>query len=169
MDKEPIAILIDIIKRYMSLNNNQIWQYNQEINIANNENLYIVLHYLSSVAVSSVSKFELVEIDEEEVGQEVIFSTTKELYRVEIASFDRSAILRKEEVLHSIKAGYSQEMQAEHGFRIFPLTNFNNVSTLKGGKMLNRFMMDLNLLVSRKSVREVDYYNNFPFELNSNP
>jgi hypothetical protein len=167
MDKEPIEIVIDIIRRYMGLSNQQIWQYNLQKDVANNKNLYIILHYLSSVAVSSVSKFELIEIDEEEVGQEAIFSTTKELYRVEIASFDRSAILRKEEVLHSIKAGYSQEMQAEYGFRIFPLTNFNNVSTLKGGKMLNRFMMDLNLLVSRKSVREIDYYDNFPFELNS--
>lgn len=166
MNKEPIAILIDIIRRYMSLDNNQIWQYNQQINIANKESIYIVLHYLNSVPVSSVSKYE---IDEEDVGHETIYSTTKELYRVEVASFDRSAILRKEEVLHAIKAGYSQEMQAEYGFRIFPLVNFNNVSTLEGGRMLNRFMMDLNLMVSRKSIRELDYYDNFPFELNPNP
>jgi len=165
MDKEPIAILVDIIKRYMDLDNTQIWQYNQEIDIENNNALYVVLHYMTSTPISSNSSFKI----EDGIGYETIASMSKEFYRIEVASYDRSSIQRKEEILHALKAGYSQEMQARYGFRLFPLLNINNASVLKGGKMLNRFMIDVSSIVTKKTVRQADYYTNFPYQLYPNP
>jgi len=169
MDKEPAAILVDIVRTYMSLQNNQVWQYNQEINIADSQSLYVVVHYLTSIPLSSVSNFEVVTVDDEEIGREIISSMSKEIYSIEIASFDRSAILRKDEIIQALKAGYSQNQQAQYGFRIFPLpVTFNNVSRQVGGAMLNRFMIDIALMVTRSSTRDLDYYTNFPFQLISN-
>lgn len=167
MDKEPAAILVDIVRTYMSLQNNQVWQYNQEVNIANSEGLYVVIHYLTSIPISSSTSFE---VDEDDVGHETVSSMSKEIYSVEIASFDRSAILRKDEIIQALKGGYSQNQQAQYGFRIFPLpVTFNNVSRQVGGNMLNRFMIDVALMVTRSSTRALDYYTNFPFQLTSNP
>ena len=166
MDKEPAAILVDIVRTYMSLQNNQVWQYNQEVNIANNEGLYVVIHYLTSIPINSSTYFE---VDDEDVGHETVSSMSKEIYSVEIASFDRSAITRKDEVIQALKGGYSQNQQAQYGFRIFPLpVTFNNVSKQVGGNMLNRFMIDIALMVTRSSTRELDYYTNFPIQLTPN-
>lgn len=166
MDKEPAAILVDIVRTYMSLQNNQIWQYNQEINIANTLNPYVVIHYLTSIPISSSTSYE---VDENDIGHETVFSMSKEIYSIEIASYDRSAILRKDEIIQALKGGYSQNQQAQYGFRIFPLpVTFNNVSKQVGGNMLNRFMIDIALLVTRSSVRELDYYTNFPTQLTPN-
>ena len=166
MDKEPIAILVDIIRTYMALPNNQIWQYNQEVNIANTLNPYVVINYLTSIPLGSSSSFE---VDEEQVGHETISSMSKEIYSIEIASYDRSAILRKDEIFQALKGGYSQNQQAQYGFRIFPLpVTFNNVSRQVGGNMLNRFMIDVALMVTRSSTRELDYYTNFPYQLTPN-
>lgn len=165
MDKEPIAILVDIVKNYMSLPNNQVWQFNQEIDMANNRNLFVVIHYLSSIPLSSSSSFEVVDT----VGRETISSMSKEIYSIEIGSFDRSAISRKEEILQALKGGYSQNQQAEYGFRIFPLpVTFNNVSRKVGPNMLNRFMIDVALMVTRSTTKNIDYYTDFPYQLTPN-
>lgn len=166
MDKEPAAILVDIVRTYMSLQNNQIWQYNQEVNITNSEGLYVVIHYLTSIPINSSTYFE---VDEDDVGHETVSSMSKEIYSIEIASFDRAAILRKDEIIQALKGGYSQNQQARYGFRIFPLpVAFNNVSNQVGGNMLNRFMIDIALMVTRSSTRELDYYTNFPIQLTPN-
>jgi hypothetical protein len=166
MDKEPAAILVNIVRTYMSLQNNQIWQYNQEINIPNTLNPYVVIHYLTSIPISSSSSFE---VDEVNIGHETVSSMSKEIYSIEIGSFDRSAILRKDEIIQALKGAYSQNQQAQYGFRIFPLPiTFNNVSNQVGGNMLNRFMIDIALMTTRTSIRVLDYYTNFPIQLTSN-
>jgi len=167
MDKDPAAILVDIVRTYMSLQNNQIWQYNQQVNIANNESLYVVIHYLTSIPLSSSSSFE---VGAGNTGYETVSNMSKEIYSIEIASYDRSAISRKEEIIQALKGGYSQNQQAKYGFRVFPLpVTFNNVSRQVGGNMLNRFMIDIALMVTRSSTRVLDYYTNFPFQLTPNP
>lgn len=167
MDKEPIAILVDIIRTYMGLTNDQVKQYNQQNNLPNKEGLYVIVHYLTSVPLSSSSSYS---IDEHGAGYETVSSVSKEIYSIEIASFDRSSIARKDEIIQAIKGGYSQNMQAQYGFRIFPLPiAFNNVSKQSGPNMLNRFMIDIPLMVTRSSTRTLDYYDNFPYELTPNP
>jgi hypothetical protein len=166
MDKEPIAILVDIIRTYMSLRNNQVWQYNQEINIGNNQDLYVVVHYLTSIPVNSSTNYE---VDEDDVGHETVSSMSKEIYSLEIASYDRSSILRQNEIIQALKGAYSQNQQARYGFRIFPLPiTFNNISRKVGPNMLNKFMIDIALMVTRYSTRELDYYDNFPIQLTPN-
>lgn len=166
MDKEPAAILVDIVRTYMSLQNKQIWQYNQEVNIADSEGLYVVIHYLTSIPINSSASFE---VDEANIGHETIFNMSKEIYSIEIASYNRSAILRKEEIIQALKGAYSQNQQAQYGFRIFPLPiAFKNISSQIGGNMLNRFMIDVALMVTRSSTRVLDYYTNFPIQLTSN-
>lgn len=166
MDKEPIAILVDIVKTYMSLENNQVWQYNQEVNIANTLNPYVVIHYLASIPINSSTSYE---VDEDDVGHETVSSMSKEVYSIEIASYDRSSINRKDEIIQALKGAYSQNQQARYGFRIFPLpVAFNNLSRQVGGNMLNRFMIDVALMVTRSSTRTLDYYDNFPIQLTPN-
>lgn len=166
MDKEPAAILVDIVRTYMSLQNDQIWQYNQEVNIANTLSPYVVIHYLTSIPINSSTYFE---VDEDDVGYETVSTMSKEIYSIEIASYDRSAINRKDEIIQALKGGYSQNQQAQYGFRIFPLpVTFNNVSRQVGGNMLNRFMIDVALMVTRSSIRELNYYTNFPIQLTPN-
>jgi hypothetical protein len=163
MDKDPAAILVDIIRTYMSLDNNQIWQYNQEVNIKNNESLYVVIHYLTSTPISLYTSYE---VNSNDIGYETVSNINKEIYSIEIASYNRNAILRKDEIIQALKAAYSQNLQAYYGFRIFsvPVT-FNNVSSRVGGNMLNRFMIDVALIITKSSKRQLSYFNNFPVQL----
>ncbi len=166
MDKDPAAILVDIIRTYMSLDNSQIWQYNQEVNIKNDPSLYVVIHFLAKIPINSSTSYI---VDGQDIGYETVSSMSKEIYSVEIASYDRSAISRQDEVIQALKGGYSQNLQAQYGFRIFPLpVTFNNVSSQVGGNMLNRFMIDVALMVTRSSTRQLDYYSNFPIQLTPN-
>jgi hypothetical protein len=171
MLKEPAAVLVDIIRQYMGLDNEHIWQYNSLKVIPNNKDLYVVVHYLTSAPYSNNSKLVVDNEVDPPVATETITTQTKEYYTIEIASgIARTAISRKEEIVAALKGAYSQQKQYENAFRIFPLSNrIINVSRQEGGSMLNRFMIDIAVLATYETSREVSYYDNFPYTFTSNP
>lgn len=166
MLKDPAAILVDIVRNYMVLTNDQIWQYNNKKIEPNNTSLFVVVHYLGSKPYSTNSEFELDQTQDPPVGIETTFVQTMEFFRIEICSADRVAQARKEEIAAAMSASYSQNQQLLYGFKIFSVSeNFMNVSIKDGGSMLNRFMIDVSLMAWKSFTRNVDYYDNFSYEL----
>lgn len=171
MDKDPAAILVDIVRTYMGLTNDQIWQYNNPKVIPNNTGLYVVVHYLTSKPYSTNTDFEVDETDPlNPVGKEKVFVQTKEYFRIEIGSASREANTRKEEIAASMASSYSQTQQETYNFRIFPVSNhFVNISKQEGGSMINRFVVEVCLLACYSYEKNVPFYDQFSATLTPNP
>ena len=170
MDLTPAEILVSIISQYMNLSTDQIWQYNSLKQLPPNNTLFVVVHYVASKPpLCNNSSFYVDTNVVPNVGYETIEKQSEEYYRIEIASSDTQAQLRKDEIVMALEWAYSQYLQTKYSCRIFPMSDaINNVSRQDGAAMLNRFMVDVKVLSWQSITKVVDYYDSFPYSLNSN-
>ena len=160
MLEEPIAILIDIIKTQMGLDQQQIWQFNSGKVIPNTSGLFIVVEYLASKPYSTTSEYQMNDLDQYE---EITTVRTQEMYSISIFSKDLSARRRKEEILTALASVYALQKQELYGFKIARVAErINNVSVQDGGSMLNRFVIDTKVLAWYKTTKTIDYYDRYP-------
>lgn len=82
MNREPILILGDIIKDFMTLNDDQIYIYNQDFNPTNSSTLFITLGFNNSVNYSSINRFN------PDTEQQELSINMKESYSINVYSKD---------------------------------------------------------------------------------
>ncbi len=172
MLKEVPAILVDIVRNFLGLTNDQVWQYDGLKILPNDRSLWAVVHYLTSKPYSTTSQFEVDNTDPDHpLGKETTFVQTEEFYRIEVASaISRNAQSTIPLVAAAMSASYSQMQQAIYNFRIFPVSeSFINVSRIDGGAIINRFMIEVRVMASYSITKTVDYYDSFPYTLSPNP
>ena len=159
MNKEPVAILIDIIRTYLNLTNDQIWQYNQARVIPNTSGSFVVVSYEASKPYSTSRNYSI-------VGTNYLETTTlqaEEMYSIEIFSRDSSARLNKEQIILALASNYSIQQQELYNFRIASVAErINNISSQDGGSMLNRFVIDTRLITWYQNTQSVNYFNRYP-------
>jgi hypothetical protein len=161
MNREPIKIIGDILKNFMSLTDDQIWIYNQDFKIPETRGLFVLLQYNNSKNYSSTNTF-IPAAEGVEVGQQSITSLMKEDYTINVISKNDEARQRKEEVILALSSNFSQDKQGEFQFQIARITNsFVNVSELEGAGMLNRFALNISLLAHYNKTIDTVYYDNF--------
>lgn len=161
MNREPIKIIGDILKNCMSLNDNQIWIYNQDFKIPETSGLFVLLQYNSSQNYSSTNEF-VPAPEGTDTAEENISMLTKEDYTINVISKNDEARQRKEEVILSLNSNYSQNQQGLYQFQIARLSNsFVNVSELEGAGMLNRFAINISLLAHYNKTIDTVFYDDF--------
>lgn len=152
----PIHILREIIKRFMNLDDQQIWLYNQNNRIAPTKGLFVMIQLLSAQPFANNSK-----TGEDGMSEELMLNM-QETYSVNIFSKDDSAAFRNQEVLQALQSQVAKEWQEIFQFKV-PRTssNFVNISELEGAEMLNRYAITISLLTSYYKKNIVDYYDEF--------
>lgn len=165
MNREPILILADIIKNQLTLDNSQVFIYNQDYKLPETSGLFIVLVNDSSEIYSNSSRF----IGDKTNSQEIINYLAREEYSINIMSKNSEARTRKEEVVMAFISNYAKEQQDKYQFKIAQIPNsFTNVSELEGAGMLNRFVINLSILTWKQQINSIPYYNQFTNQTISN-
>ena len=176
MNREPIKILADIIEdcfnksiTYPALTSDQIFIYNQDFKIPEDDRLYIILQYNNTENYSTTNRF--IPADEGVEGaQENIAMLTKEDYTINVISKSDEARQRKEEVILSLNSNFSQDQQGLYQFQIARVSNsFVNLSELEGAGMVNRFAITVSVLAHYDKTMDTTYYDDFTNEIEVDP
>lgn len=157
---DPAILLVcDIIQNQMGLGPNQVYLYNQKINIPTDSLLYIAVGVVSCKPFgnsNAPSDFSGSSLDS---GQSTNFQATLSL---DVFSRDLEALNRKEELIMALYSNYSQQQQELNGFYIARLPmNFLNLSEIDGAAILYRFNISVNIQYQVTKTTAAEYYNTF--------
>lgn len=151
-------IICDIIKDGMSLDESQIWVYNQRREIPQDKKLYVVVSLMSSAPYGNTNKASTDPLVPD--LPETITQYVKESITVNLFSYTTEALERYPEVLGSMMSTYSQRIQEAQALKIYPIpSNVNDVSQVEGPSLLNRMSITLQVLRKYDMILNADYYD----------
>lgn len=148
-------IVCSIIQRCMSLEDDQIWIYNQRRAIPEDTRMYVVVGLVASKTYASTNN-----LDETTGLVDSLSQFVQETISIDVFSYTTEAVERYPDVIGSLKSSYSQQIQELNALRIsqLPLT-VNDVSHVEGPTMLNRISMVFTVLRRYNMLIEADYYD----------
>jgi len=154
---DPLGLFMDIIRSEMGLDADQIYLWDQKINIPNDSRLYIAVSVLSCKPFSNVRKY---------VGsttlKQIQYTNFRAILQVDIFSRGTLALTRKEEVIMAMKSDYAQSQQEVNAFKIGELTtSFNNLSQVEGSAIPYRFNISIPMMYTVSKGKDVKYFNEF--------
>jgi hypothetical protein len=173
MLKEPIIVIIDIIKKYMSLNNNQIYSYSQAYQILPNQ-LNVMVQFMNSKVYGNnkTSQDEILNNQNVVIGlSETITTYIRQEYQIDIFAYDKKdnngktllneAIARHYEVIQALISSYSKEMQSKYAFTIATTPTVLSSTEIEGSEMLKRFTVQVPILTWYSKTTPIQYYDTF--------
>ena len=161
MNREIGLLLCNIIQAELALTSDRIWIYNQAKKIPIDENLFIVVRQINSRVWANRNIPSPILS-----GMNAITTlNTVEEYSIDIASVNAQARQRKEEVILALNSTFSLQQQEKYNFRIALIpTNFLNISSVEGSRMLTRFTINVRVYGVYTKTQAVEYYDNFTHE-----
>lgn len=155
---DVLKTVCDILKVGMNLQDDQIWIYNQKVDIPNDKRLYVVVSLKSETVIGN-------NIEEKDVtsGQdEVIWSNVVSDIGIELFSYNVNALNRRYDVLSSMRSTYSVQKQEELNCNIGrrPIAFFDS-SFLAPSARLYSFYFMYRLTHVENSARPIDFYDDF--------
>lgn len=152
----PIKLFAEIIRKEMGLADDQVFLYNQKINIPKDDRLYIAIGVISNKPFSNTRKM-IGNFETEELSMNV-----KADLSVNIMSKGMDALERKEEVLMSLKSQYAQTQQEANSFHIGVLPqSFVNLSEVEGSAIPYRFNISVPIQYAVRKTKTVAYYDQY--------
>ena len=154
--QSSIALLREIIRSEMELEDEQIAIYNQNWILPKDDGLHLTVQFIGAQPFSNrnwVDPTGAIEV------QDV---SMQEMYQIKIMSRSDVALFRKHEVLMAIASIYSQQIQEENSFKIAPISHgFTDVSEVEGVARLNVYVLTIDVLAWYQKTKSADYYNSF--------
>lgn len=159
--KEPGKILLDVIKTFMGLSDEQIMFTNQKYFIPT-EGIYIVISYVGPSKVLATSS----EIVSDGAGgyRERLSVAMLHMIQIDIMEYGNEARTRKEEIAMALRSIYSQQKQELYQMQIARHPGaFMDTSFLEETQMVTRFTTTvMTSSVNRKEAGTNEYYDTFP-------
>lgn len=161
---DVLKTVCDILKVGMNLDNDQIWLYNQKVDIPNDKRIYVVV---------SLKKEEVfgnnIEFKETNGLDEVIWTNLVSDVGIELFSYNTNALNRRYEVLSSMRSVYSVQKQEELNFNIGRNpTVFLDSSFMSLTARLYSFYYEYRITHVEHSSRPVEYFDKFSKEIKIN-
>lgn len=155
---DVLKTVCDILKVGMNLQDDQIWIYNQKVDIPNDKRLYVVVSMKSETVIGN-------NIEEKNVyeGQdEVVWSNVVSDIGIELFSYNVNALNRRYDVLSSMRSTYSVQKQEELNCNIGrrPVAFFDS-SFLAPSARLYSFYFMYRITHVENSARPIDFYDDF--------
>jgi hypothetical protein len=156
-----INIVAYIIKQGLSLNEDQVWLYNQDYIIPPNPQLSVMIQFAGSQPFGNNNRATPTEAG---MAEEMSLQAREE-YIINIFSKDDSAQQRKEDVILALNSFFATTWQAIGQFKLPRISNsFVNISDVEGPGMLNRFAINIALLTGYYKKSAIDFYDKFSTE-----
>lgn len=151
----PLQLVCDIIESEMGLANDQVYLWNQKVDIPNDSRMYVAIGVLSVKPFGNQNTLD-------SSGKSVQTINTMSTLSIDILSRGPDARDRKEEVLLALASNYSQSQQELNSFHIGKIsTAFVNVSDEQGAALLYRFNISVNIQSMLIKKTPVEYYDDF--------
>lgn len=155
---DVLKTVCDILKVGMNLQDDQIWIYNQKVDIPNDKRLYVVVSMKSETVIGN-------NIEEKNVyeGQdEVVWSNVVSDIGIELFSYNVNALNRRYDVLSSMRSTYSVQKQEELNCNIGrrPVAFFDS-SFLAPSARLYSFYFMYRITHVENSAKPIDFYDDF--------
>lgn len=168
MKSLPEQIIVDILNYEMQMPKDTVFIRDQNFKFNDSGNLNIVVGQIGAPQYigASTHLYEDTEQDPPQI-REIQETVSREDIRIDIMAIDKSAIMRRYEVIAALKSFYSQQQQEINYFRIFSLPNgFLNTSDAEGGSTLMRFTITIacHVWYRKEKILELpagDYYDDF--------
>lgn len=165
-----LTVFCDIIKTEMNLADDQVYLWDQKINIPPDSRLYIAVGIISCKPFGSARDLDY---DSTPGIIETLSTNWQATLSVNIFSRGPDARDRKEEVVLALKSIFSIQQQEAYAFLIAPITSsFVNLSTIEGAAIPYRFNISLNMQYKIEKTKAVGYYDQFtvpPSQILVNP
>lgn len=162
----PLEIVCEIIRRELSLDNEQVWIYDQKRNIPIDSKLYVVVEVINPKPFGSSNKSEVIE----GVLTSVQGLNMAVMLSIDVMSRSLLALYRKEEVILALNSDFARQMQQAYSFYIAPLTTqFVAISQEDGAAIPYRFAMSVTIQYAVTKKRPVAYFDQFQGNLITDP
>lgn len=152
---DVLKLVCDLIETGMNLQRDQVFLWDQKVNIPNDSKLYIAVGLLSAKPFSNTSTLD-------PNGNEIQSVNMSGMVSIDISSRSTEALNRKEEILMALNSYYAEAQQELNSFRIFPLPqNFINLSEEEGAAILYRFNISVAIQYVVVKSKAIPYFNTF--------
>jgi hypothetical protein len=154
-----LELFCSILKREMSLSADQIYLWDQKINLPIDQRLYVAVGVLSCKPFANIRKMVP---GTGGILTEQLFVNMHATLSVDIISRGPDARDRKEEVILALKSTYSQQVQEANGFYVATLpSGFQNLSEIDGAAIPYRFNISVAIQYQVTKTATVDRYETF--------
>ena len=153
---------LDVIKQILinetDIDKSRIWAYNSNIDLPQDDKLFIILHYGERSPISNTIKYQttqngLNEVQSMNIVENVIVS---------VMSKNNDARDRAPEVVMAMNSTFSRQQQARNKMHISILGEILDNSFLEATARINRFDCMLRVFVSFDKIKTVEYFDKFP-------
>ena len=156
---DVLKAVCDILKIGMNLQDDQIWIYNQKIDIPNDKRIYVVVSLKNETVIGN-------NIEEKNVvngEEEVVWSNIVSDVGIELFSYNVNALNRRYEVLSSMRSTYSVQKQEELNCNIGrrPIAFFDSSFLAPTARLYSFYFMYRITHVENSANREIEYYDDF--------
>lgn len=153
-----LDIIKQILDREMDMPQGRVFAYNSNVDLPQDRNLFIVLHYTAKTPYSNNIRYE----NTSEGLIEHQYSNFVEDVLISLMSVNQDARDRAHEVLMAFRSNYAQVLQEQNKVHITTQGDIIDKSFLEATSRLNRFDVRAKIYVSYDKVTNVDYYDKFP-------
>lgn len=151
-----LEFVSDIIENQLGLAKEQVYLWDQKVDIPHDERLYVSVGMLSCKPFGNNRTYDSSGVNS--------IQTTNFMATLDIDIFSRGldALNRKEEVLMALKSNYAEAQQELNSFYIAPLSiSFLNLSEAEGAAILYRFKISVNVQYAVTKIVPVSYFDSF--------
>lgn len=149
-----LQIVCEIIRSYLNLSADQIYIYNQKINIPPDARVYCAVGIQSSKPFSNRTF--------QNGSSESVITNYQTVVKIDILGRTQAVIGLKDKLVSAFISNTSQKLQAENNFKIAQIPfNMVDLSSIEGSAIPYRFNISLNILYSSTETRAVEYYDTF--------
>lgn len=152
-------LLADIIQNQMNLANDQVWIWDQKINIPVDSRLYVALSMPICYPFASGNTSVSVDGGGLNQVQTVNMAATVD---VDILSRGPQARDRKEEVILALSSVYAQQQQEANAFTVLKLSEkFLNLNTIDGAAIPYRYKISFQMQYAVTKIQPAQYFDTF--------
>lgn len=154
-----LDIIKQILDKEMDMPQGRVFAYNSNVDLPQDRNLFIVLHYTAKNPYSNNIRYEhtkdgkLVEHQTSNFVEDILIS---------LMSVNQDARDRAHEVLMALRSNYAQVLQEQNKIHITTQGDIIDKSFLEATSRLNRFDVRAKIYISYDKITNVDYYDKFP-------
>lgn len=157
---DTINHLVQIIRSFMGLKNDQVVVYNQNWKVPADGRLYVSVGLLSTRPFGSTKGYE--DSADGKKLLEVICLNSQETFDINIYSYSGEAIAQKDEVVMAFNSTLAQQLMEQFSFKLASLPqSLKDLSDLEGAARLFRFQASVAILRARRKENVVQYYDEY--------
>lgn len=157
---DAVKRVCDIIQQEMGLENDQVYLWDQKINVPNDLRLYVAVAVITAKPFANLNR----TFQDEETGQYVEQQTVNMQATLQIDVHSRSPLARdrKEEILMALNSTLAQQYQEAEGFYIARIpTAFVNLSEIEGAAIPYRFNISVAIQYKVSKTKCLPFYDTF--------